>query len=123
MRILVIDDNDEVASIFREVLVNAGFEVDRAASAYGAIIRAVHNHYDLVLMDLLLQETNGAVTALALRGLGMVDTPIVVITGGLLPIDEEVYAHARFASKLLKPVLPSEILAEIRRQLGITPDE
>lgn len=122
MRILVIDDNDDVAAVFVDALTTAGFEVDRSAAAYGAVLRAVKHHYDLVLMDLLLQGANGAVAALALRGLG-VEAPIVVITGGLMPIDEEVYARARFAGRLLKPVLPSEIVAEVRRQLGLSSEQ
>lgn len=69
-------------------------------------------------MDLLLQETNGAVAALALRGLG-VTAPILAVTGNLLPIDQEIYDRARFASKLLKPVLPHELINEVNRHLRI----
>lgn len=120
MRILIIDDNDDVAALYAEILTSDGFEVDRTAAAYGAVLRAMSHRYDLVIMDLLLQGTNGAVAALALRGLG-VTAPIIVITGGLMPIDDRVYAAANFAGRMLKPVLLDELISEVRRQLGLPP--
>lgn len=114
--ILLIEDNDEVAEVFKEILQSAGHYVERSAAAYGAILRAVKMPFDIVIMDLLLQGANGAVAALALRGLGM-ECPIIVVTGGLMPLDQTVYDHARFAGRLLKPVKPSELLEEIDRHL------
>jgi CheY-like chemotaxis protein len=118
-RILIVDDSDEVAEVYREILTLSGYEVDRSAAAYGALQRAVRHDYDLVIMDLLLQGANGAVTALALRGLGPPhDTvPIIVITGGLMPIDEALYKRANFCGRMLKPVLPVELLTEIEKHL------
>lgn len=135
MKILVVDDNDEVAAVFVDALTEAGFEVDQKVTAYEAIVQAFKTRYDIVLMDLILhsydslsalssgdtrrgEQPNGAVAALAMRGLGL-EMPILVITGGLLPIDEDIYKKIRFAGKLLKPVLPTEIVAEVRRQLKL----
>ena len=114
--ILIVDDNDEVAALFQAILEEAGHKVDRAPAAYGAILRAVRMTYDIVVMDLLLIGANGAVTALALRGLGMMG-PILVITGGAMPIDKAVYDRAGFAGKLLKPVTPAELVSEVQKAL------
>lgn len=115
--ILIVDDNDEVAEIFSELLEGEGHHVERAAAAYGAVLRALKTPPAVVIMDLLLQGANGAVAALALRGIG-VTCPIVVVTGGLMPIDERVYELAGFSGRLLKPVKPSELLDEVRRRLS-----
>lgn len=114
--ILIIEDNDEVAAVFEAILTDAGYSVERSAAAYGAVLRALKTPFDLVLMDLLLQGANGAVAALALRGLGFTG-PIIIVTGGAMPIDQAAYDRAGFTGRLLKPVLPSELLAEVARQL------
>ncbi len=114
--ILIVEDNDDVATIYQALLEAHGHYVERAAAAYGAIIRASKTDFDLVIMDLLLQGANGAVAALALRGMGL-KVPIIVLTGNLMPIDPEIYKRAGFSGKLLKPVRPDELLGEISKQL------
>ena len=114
--ILIIEDNDDIAELWRGILGQAGHSSERAAAAYGAAIRMTRGQFDLVLMDLLLQGANGAVTGLALRGLGYAG-PIVIITGGLMPIEKDVYERVGFAGKLLKPVGPKELTDEVNRQL------
>jgi CheY-like chemotaxis protein len=114
--ILIIEDNDDVAELFKALIEEKGHYVERSAAAYGAVLRIAKTNFDLVLMDLLLQGANGAVASLALRGLGYVG-PIIVITGGLMPLDEDICNRAGFAARLLKPVRPEELLNEINNQL------
>lgn len=115
--ILIIDDNDQVAEIIREALSLAGHTSERSAAAYGATLRMLESHFDLVLMDLLLQGANGAVAGLALRGLGYAG-PILVVTGNLMPIDQRLYDRVGFAGKLLKPFKLEELQAEIDKLLS-----
>jgi CheY-like chemotaxis protein len=117
--VLIIDDNDQVAELVKEALAGGGHTSERAAAAYGACLRAMHSHFDMVLMDLLLQGANGAVAALALRGLGY-DGPILVVTGNLMPIDQGLYDRAGFAGKLLKPFKLEELLAEVEKFTALT---
>ena len=116
-RILVVEDNDEVAAYLQDMLTSAGYESERSAAAYGAVIRMLRTPFDLVLMDLLLQGANGAVLTLALRGLGFTG-PVIVITGGLMPLEKDVVEACHFAGRLLKPALPKDILPEIERALA-----
>lgn len=116
MRILVVDDNDDVAAVFTTILEDEGYEVHRSATAFEAIERALDNYYDLIIMDLLLQDTNGVVASLALRGMS-VDSPIVIVTGGLMSVDTRLYSRANFAGQLLKPVLPTELKNEVAKHI------
>lgn len=115
--VLIIDDNDQVAELVGEALAGGGHTSERAAAAYGACLRALTSHFDLVLMDLLLQGANGAVAGLALRGLGY-DGPILVVTGNLMPIDQTLYDRVCFAGKLLKPFKLEELLFEVDKLTG-----
>jgi len=128
-RILVVEDNDEIAAYLIDMLHSAHYEIDRAATAEGAVLRVKHNRYDLILMDLLLLErphtteapglapsANGAITTMALRYLGYVG-PVIMLTGNLAGIDEEVIEAARFTGRLLKPALPKDVLPAVARYL------
>lgn len=124
-RILVIEDNDQVAALYADALLQEGHAVDRTMAAYGAVQRCVGTRYDLVIMDLMLQGANGAVGGLAIRGLGLSTgwewaqaVPILVISGLQMPIDQEVYDRVGFAGQMLKPVHLHELVAEVEKQLA-----
>lgn len=117
-RILLIEDNVEVAKVFAEALEEAGHTVDLAAAAYGAVQRACRHMPDLVLMDLMLQGANGAVAALALKGLGSL-APVICVTGGQMAIDDDVMVRAGFAKIMKKPLFASDLLAEVEHWLTL----
>lgn len=114
--ILIVEDNHEVAELFQIILEEAGNKVERAATAYEAVLLAAKLSFDIVLMDLILFGANGVVAALALRGLG-VEAPIIAISGNLITIDEAIYDRVGFAAKILKPVRSKELIDEINNHL------
>jgi CheY-like chemotaxis protein len=123
--VLVIEDNDQVAELYVEWLVSAGHTADRTAAAYGAVLRSLDVHYDIIVMDLLLQGANGAVATLALRGLDALRglnpraTPVIVVTGGLMPLEPRLVELVGFSGRLLKPIRGQELLDEITKQLSL----
>src|ERR1700723_152124 len=59
MRILIIEDEQKLAEILMRSLRGEGFIVDAAASADDGFHLAVSDHYDLVILDLLLPDGSG----------------------------------------------------------------
>lgn len=133
-RILVVEDDNEVASYFVEALRVVGHEAERAATPYGAAQRIVHNTYDLVMMDLALRNSpisadplkpkqeevfqiNGILLAAAIRWFGY-KGPIIIVTGGTIRVDRDMVDLAQITGTLLKPVLPRDMISEITRHLG-----
>ncbi len=117
-KILIVEDDRELATLYEERLLEDGHQIDHAADAYEAIQQALSTETlpDLVIMDLALQGPNGIVTGLALRGLGYAG-PIIVVTGALLPVDQKLYDLVGFTGRLLKPMKLADLVAEIDRQL------
>lgn len=116
-KILVVENDDQVARVFHDQLDDDGYEVDVVPSGSYAALKILETSYDLIIMDLALSGMDGAITALALRGLGY-QGPIIVATGGLLPIDETLYDRIGFAGRLLKPLHLTELSAEVKRHLA-----
>jgi len=68
-RALVVDDNSLQCKILKKMVVRAGFECDTAANGHEAIDFIQKNEYSLVLMDLLMGETDGWSTTVQIRKL------------------------------------------------------
>lgn len=79
MRILVVEDNELVADAIVRGLGMAGFAVDRATSAESAMAALAAEHFDLVLLDIGLPETDGLTFLRRLRSDGTT-LPVMVLT-------------------------------------------
>lgn len=116
-RILMVEDNDPVATVFSEILTRAGHDVDHSITPQSAAHRITRNEYDIVLMDLALPGYDGDELAAGLRDLGYTG-PIVIVTGGLLTTDPEFMRRAGVVGILRKPVHPNDLVAEVARHLA-----
>jgi two-component system response regulator HydG len=78
-RVLVIDDNLEMASTIADYLRGQGFEADPAGGGVDGIARFAANPADVVLTDLRMQEVDGLDVLEAVRRIDP-DTPVVIMT-------------------------------------------
>lgn len=58
-KVLLVDDDDMIASLEKEVLESNGYEVDRASNGLEAVGKLEFNVYDLIVSDYLMPEMNG----------------------------------------------------------------
>jgi two-component system OmpR family response regulator len=117
-RILVVDDSEQERRDTAQVLGEAGYTVDTAASKAEVVTLLGRHRYDLVLSDLTMHDLNGPAFYQLLRECCRVSTPPVVfrIERGYTP------AYANFlmrlaAPVLTKPVSAADLLAAVERQL------
>ena len=81
LRILLCEDDPDMAAVLREHLKQAGFATDFAYSATDAMQCAMAAQYCAILVDLLLPDGNGIDLILRLRGLPQYgETPIIVVS-------------------------------------------
>ena len=78
MQILVVEDDEAVASGVVEGLTRAGFETSRVGTGSGALKAVRAGGPDLVILDLGLPDMDGTDVCRAIRAL--VATPIVVVS-------------------------------------------
>ncbi len=77
-RILVVEDNEDVAFGLRTALENEGYAVEIAADGATGLARA-REGADLIILDLMLPRMDGYQVLRSLRGAG-VDAPVLVLT-------------------------------------------
>ncbi len=80
-RILIIDDEDELRSMLRQMLEQAGYEVTEAVNGAEGIQLYEQNTHHLIITDIIMPEKEGIETIIALRRADP-DLPIIAISGG-----------------------------------------
>ncbi|MEU8231957.1 response regulator transcription factor [Actinoplanes sp. NPDC048967] len=122
MRLLVVEDEEDLAEGLRVGLVRTGYAVDVALDAAEAYDRLTVNEYDLMLLDVNLPDGDGFTLCRSLRN-GEVDTPgetdlrVLMLTarGGL---EDRVRGLDEGADDyLVKPFALAELLARVRALL------
>jgi CheY-like chemotaxis protein len=84
LRILVVDDSPELATLVRTYLKDTGWDLDVVDTGERAVAQATTERYDVVLMDIDLPGLDGATAAHAIRAAdlarGVSPTPIIAMT-------------------------------------------
>ena len=80
MRVLVIEDNHDLAANIREYLEQRGHLVDGAEDGLTGLQLAVHNRYDAIVLDVILPGMNGVTVCRRLREEAGKETPVLMLT-------------------------------------------
>ncbi len=121
MRILLVEDEQNVAAFIRKGLEEEFYAVDMAEDGKEGLSLATSREYDLIILDLMLPEMGGIELCKRLRAAGL-KTPILMITA-LDSVGKKVEGLESGADDYLtKPFAFSELLARIKALLRRIPD-
>ncbi|MEO8069824.1 MAG: response regulator transcription factor [Acidobacteriota bacterium] len=116
MRLLVVEDEEKVASALREGLEGEGYEVVVEHTGEGAFFRLNTETFDLVMLDIMLPGRDGLQILSTLRERG-VTAPVLILTARDA-IEDRVAGLNRGADDyLVKPFAFAEVLARTRALL------
>ncbi len=111
-RILVVEDDAEIAAIVRDYLHAAGFGVEVAADGDAALEKARGRRPDLVVLDLGLPRRDGLDVLRELRRTSPV--PVIVVTARGEETDRIVGLELGADDYVTKPFSPRELTARVR---------
>jgi len=119
MRILVVEDDADLAVAVAAGLRRDGYAVDVAADGAAALERLGVNEYDLVCLDLGLPDMDGMTVcrALAAGGAGRAATRVLVLTARGTLDDRVAGLDAGADDYLVKPFALDELSARVRALL------
>jgi DNA-binding response OmpR family regulator len=122
MRLLLVEDEAELAEAVQLGLVRAGYAVDVTGTAAGAYEKLTVNDYDLLLLDLMLPDGDGFTICRAIRSGAMpvvagTDLRVLMLTarGGLT--DRVRGLDDGADDYVVKPFMLDELLARVRALL------
>jgi two-component system alkaline phosphatase synthesis response regulator PhoP len=114
-RVLVIDDEPQIADLCRDYLVAAGFDVLTAGDGPKGLALARRERPDLVVLDLMLPGMDGLDVCRELRRESSV--PIIMLTARVEESDKLIGLELGADDYLTKPFSPRELVARVRTVL------
>ncbi|MET0558274.1 MAG: response regulator transcription factor [Solirubrobacterales bacterium] len=118
-RVLVVEDDADIADVLRRSLRNEGYEVRTSADGVEALDVAAGFFPDLVVLDLGLPRLDGVEVCRRLREDG--DVPILMLTARAETEDRVTGLDSGADDYLVKPFERQELLARIRALLRRRP--
>ncbi|NVJ59501.1 MAG: response regulator transcription factor [Gammaproteobacteria bacterium] len=111
-KILLVDDDIELCELLSDYLSGEEFSVDAVHDGAKAAEQAMAEHYDLIILDVMLPNKNGFEI---LRELSTKkQTPVLMLTAKGDEIDRIVGLEMGADDYLAKPCNPRELVARIR---------
>ncbi len=114
MRVLIIEDNRDLASNMFDFLETKGHVVDAAGDGITGMHLALVNEYDAIVLDLMLPGMDGITLCRKLRDEGGKDTPVLMITARDSLEDKIAGLEAGADDYLVKPAELREVELRLR---------
>ena len=112
MRILLVEDDQKIASFIKKGLEAAGFAVDHAVDGEDGLHLALTEPYDTAVIDVMLPKLDGLSLIKQIRR-NDVQTPVIILSAKETVDDRVKGLHAGSDDYLTKPFAFSELLARI----------
>ena len=120
IRLLVVDDDNQVRSMLRLTLEREGYDVMEATDGFEAIEQFRQSPFDLIITDIIMPGLEGFETIQRLRAESP-EVKIIAISGGGRLAPEgylEVAENLGALKAFTKPVDHDELLATVRELVG-----
>jgi PAS domain S-box-containing protein len=117
-RILVVDDDDAIRLICRDVLANAGYAVREAQSGAAALVEAKSFRPDLLILDVMMPEMDGFQAAERFRAETSTSMMPIIFLSARGETADKVRAFRLGAEDyIVKPFDAAELVARVRKAL------
>jgi DNA-binding response OmpR family regulator len=114
-KLLVVEDDPDIAEVLRTLFTRAGHEVRYAAGGRAALREAYDARPDLVILDIGLPEMDGWSVLERLRDL--TDVPVLMLTAHAHPADKVRGLRSGADDYLTKPFSNAELVARVEALL------
>ncbi len=113
MRLLLCEDEVELASALATILLHSDYSVDTAYDGQEALDRFSQNDYDVIVLDIMMPKIDGLTVLKTIRAQGN-NTPVLLLTAKSQTDDKVTGLDLGANDYLTKPFETRELLARIR---------
>ena len=120
-KILIVEDEKNIARVLAFNLMQAGYEYDIASDGEEGLRKALKGNFDLILLDIMLPKMDGYTVC---RGIRMrLDTPIIMVTAKEEDVDKILGLDLGADDYVTKPFSVNVLLARIKANLRRSANE
>jgi CheY-like chemotaxis protein len=117
--VLIIEDEEDAAELFAEMMRVSGFRVLKTSSSTPAITLITTEKPDIVILDIMMPEISGLdILRQMRRDPLLANVPVVVVSAKSLPADIKIGMEAGASTYLTKPVGFLDLKEAVERALG-----
>jgi len=114
-RVLVVEDDPDIAQLVAHYLEKSGFSVDRLANGRDALTAIAARPPDVLVLDLMLPQVDGLEICRVVRGNpATAALPVIMLTARAEESDRIVGLEIGADDYLAKPFSPNELVARVR---------
>ncbi|MBI4530142.1 MAG: response regulator transcription factor [Candidatus Latescibacteria bacterium] len=118
-RMLIIEDEPHILMGLEDNLTLEGYAVATATDGEQGLRKAREEHFDLIILDIMLPKIDGCEVCRELRKVN-VTTPILMLTAKNVEIDKVLGLELGADDYVTKPFSPRELLARVKAILRRT---
>lgn len=115
-RILIIEDEPDIAAILQDYLHHAGYRTEHAADGKTGLSRMLSEPPDLTLLDVMLPRLDGLSVLREARAGGS-GHPVIMLTARIEEVDRLIGLELGADDYVCKPFSPREVVARVRAVL------
>ena len=115
-RVLVVDDNAMNQEVIVEFLELEDYDIDQAGDGQEALDMVQANHYDLILMDIMMPVMDGVMATRKIRELedpAKNSVRIIAVTAKVARDNAHIWKEAGFNGYIIKPFDEEELWSVI----------
>jgi len=114
-RILIVEDEDQIASLVKDYLVSSGFSVSIENKGESVVKKVMTDKTDLVILDIMLPGKDGITILKEIRQFS--DVPVILLTARIDEIDRLIGLNSGADDYICKPFSPREMVARVKSVL------
>ena len=118
-RILIVDDEEDIVNLVRMILEDAGYTVASVTDGREALRKVVTDHFDLVLLDIMMPFLSGWEVLEMMRSRDETkNIPVALLTARASPREDNQPHPTDYCDYITKPFEPDDLLRRIRQILS-----
>ncbi|WP_249274559.1 response regulator transcription factor [Candidatus Enterococcus clewellii] len=114
-KVLIVEDNRQIVEVLKKYLKHAGYEADAVYDGKSALAAFEQQHYELILLDIMLPELDGYAVCQEIRKSSII--PIIMITAKSEDADRILGLEIGADDYIVKPFSSKEVVARINALL------
>ncbi len=119
-KILIIDDEYLTLAMLEDILSLHGYKTVTANNADSGLMEALHEHPDLIILDIILPDRDGfSLLSDLKKNKRTKDIPVILLSA--LSESHSIKTD-QVAAFIHKPVVQQELLSELKRLIGSASD-